>query len=128
MASALAADLGIQWDKLFTDPLHSDELQSMMNSRNFTEVFRRVPGFLALMRGTVLPLVEPAAADATVQETHTEAKFVLNRLINHLQCYGPYYTEQFLGYLADTTRNQAVVDSATNALNNVLFAGILLPA
>jgi hypothetical protein len=122
LAMALATELQLQWDKLYPDPIKSDELQVMMSSANFTEVFRRVPGFVAMIREIVRPLVEPAGADSKAIAAHNQDVFTLSRLIDHLKTYSAYYTERFLRYVADATSNQAIVDFATNALANVVFS------
>jgi hypothetical protein len=121
LAVALANDLQLQWDKLYPDPLHSDELHAMMSSRNYTEVFRRVPGFIAMIREIVRPLVEPAGADSQAIVAHNQDVFTLNRVVDHMANYKAYYTERFLHYLADTTSNQAIVDFATAGMANVVF-------
>jgi hypothetical protein len=122
LASALASDLQLQWDKLFPDPTKSDELHAMMSSANFTEVFRRVPGFVAMVREIVRPLVEPAGADSQAIAAHNQDVFTLARLVGHLNDYAGYYTERFLHYLYDTTSNQAIIDFATGAIQNVVFS------
>jgi hypothetical protein len=118
LATALANDLQLQWDKLYPDPLKSDELHAMMSSRNFTEVFRRVPGFIAMIRETVRPLVEPASSDTAAISAHNQDIFTLQRLTDHLKDYSAFYTERFLNYIADATSNQAIVDFATKAVTN----------
>jgi hypothetical protein len=122
LAMALATELQLQWDKMYPDPLKSDELQAMMSSRNFTEVFRRVPGFVAMIREIVRPLVEPAGADSAAIASHNQDNFNLNRLLGHLTDYSAYYTERFLHYVADATKNQAIVDFATGAVTKIVFS------
>jgi hypothetical protein len=121
LSVALATELQLQWDKLYPDPLKSDELHAMMSSRNYTEVFRRVPGFVTMIREMVRPLVEPAGADAQAIATHNQDVYALGRLTAHLKDYAPYYTERFLHYLAVATDNQSVVDFGTAAVSNVMF-------
>jgi hypothetical protein len=122
LAMALATDLQLQWDKLYPDPIKSDELHAMMSSANFTEAFRRVPGFVAMIREIVRPLMEPAGADSQAIAAHNQDAFTLARLIAHLSAYSAYYTERFLHYVADATNNQAIVDFATGAMTNVVFS------
>src|SRR5260370_16664403 len=88
----------------------------MMSSRNFTEVFRRVPGFLAMIREIVRPLVEPAASDAEAISAHNQDVFNLQRVTDHLNSYSGYYTEQFLRYIAEATNNQVIVEFAKDAI------------
>jgi len=117
LATALAAELQLQWDKLYPDPLKSDELHAMMSSRNFTEVFRRVPGFIAMIRESVRPLVEPAGADSQAITAHNQDVFTLNRIIEHLKDYSTFYTERFLQYISQATNNVAIVEFATKAFS-----------
>jgi len=122
LANALSADLSAQWKLLYPDPLKSDELHAMMSSRNYTEVFRRVPGFLAMTREIVRPLVEPAGADAAAISAHNQDVFALNRLIGHLNIYSEYYTSQFLEYVSRITNGESIAQFARQALENVEFS------
>ena len=121
LANALAADLSDQWDKLYPDPLKSDELHAMMSSRNYTEVFRRVPGFLAMTRQIVRPLVEPAGEDSAASAAHNQDVFNLNRLIGHLESYAEYYTSRYLDYVSSVTNGESIAQFARGILDNVVF-------
>jgi hypothetical protein len=121
IAMALAADLSAQWSVLYPDPIKSDELHAMMSSRNYTEVFRRVPGFLAMMNQLVRPLVEPAAADSAAIAAHNQNVFSFNRLTNHLNSYSDFYTTKYLGYISAVTNGDAIAQFARGILNHVVF-------
>lgn len=122
IATALCADLSAQWALLYPDPLKSDELHAMMSSRNYTEVFRRVPGFLAMTTQLVRPLVEPAGADWAAITAHTQDIFNLNRLITHLNDYSDFYTSRFLDYIAKITNGKSVSQFARGVLQQVVFS------
>jgi hypothetical protein len=121
LAVALGRDLDQQWTTLFPDPIKSSELQAVMSGRNFTEVIRRVPGFLAYYRNVIQPLVEPAASDASAISEHIQDVFALERVKDHLVSYGSFYTQAFLQYVSDMTHNQAVVDFASAQFGSLLF-------
>ncbi|GFE84184.1 hypothetical protein GCM10011487_61840 [Steroidobacter agaridevorans] len=122
IANALATDLAEQWNKLYPDPIKSDELHAMMSSRNYTEVFRRVPGFLAMIRQIVKPLVEPAGEDAAAIAAHNQDIFNLNRLLGHLASYSDFYTSRFLAYVSRITNGESVAQFARGILQQTVFA------
>ncbi len=119
ICTALATSVGDLWNKLFPDPLKNDNLQHLMDAQRFTEVIRRVPGFLALVSGMLQPLLDPAKAEQAALADYAQAQFVLQHLLEHLECNRNYYVQRYLRYMAETTANQAIIDLATDALNEV---------
>jgi hypothetical protein len=134
ICTALAASVGDLWTKLFPDPGKNDDLKELMDARRFTEVIRRVPGFLAMVSGMLQPLLDPAKAEQAALVDYAQAQFVLQHLLEHLECNRNYYVQRYLRYIAETTANQAIIDLATDALNAVfanpakLVQDKLLPA
>jgi hypothetical protein len=127
VCTSLAASVGDLWNKLFPDPLKNKDLQDLMDARHFTEVVRRVPGFLAMVSGMLQPLLDPAKAEQAALADYAQAQFVLQHLLEHLECNRNYYVQRYLRYMAETTANQAIVDLSTDALNALVAKGALPP-
>jgi hypothetical protein len=63
-----------------------------------------------MVSGLLTPLL-PAAADQTnSSQERDQAVFALLRLKKHLACNSHYYTQQYLKYIAEKTKNQAIRD------------------
>jgi hypothetical protein len=86
------------------------ELANVFDEGDFTEVFRRLSGFLAMVSGMVEPRIGAAEEDRKAAQAHEQALFVLDRLIQHLRCHESYYAQTFLVYIARQTANQAIHD------------------
>ncbi len=126
ICTALAASVGDLWNKLFPDPLNSNQLKELVDAHRFTEVIRRVPGFLAMVSGMLQPLLDPAKAEQAALSDYAQAQFVLQHLLEHLECNRNYYVQRYLRYIAETTANQAIIDLAKDALD-ALVAQKALP-
>jgi hypothetical protein len=85
------------------DSSQTDDIRNVLDQFQYTEVFRRLTGFLAIVSGMLDPLVKPA-------EDEEKAIFALDRLKRHLECHKNYYIQKFLAYVARQTDNQDIVD------------------
>ncbi len=116
LATALAADVGPK----LTAVTDAGNVRGILDDAQFTEIFRRLSGFLAMISGMLNPLV--AAADPKEQE---EAVSALDRLKRHLGCHKNYYIQKFLVYVARQTDNQDIVDFVNRVIARA-FTGPLL--
>lgn len=77
---------------------------NIYDTNNRTAVFRRVPAFLAIVDKFMRPLLkgpEDGLGGDDGFDSHQRAGLVINRVVNHLNCFQSYYTEQFHDYLFD---------------------------
>jgi len=123
IATALADYVGNLWDKETMDPTKL-KIKNMLNTDRYTEIFRRLSGFLAMESGMLKPLLPLADADKQAAQAQAENVFKLNRLIDHLNCNQHYYTQQFLTYIAQKTQNIAIFDFVNDLFQT---AGVLSP-
>jgi hypothetical protein len=81
-----------------------------------------------MVSGIVNPLVgEVPSVDAKTSDSSAPDPFkqrqdaikVFQRLVTHLESYAHYYTQQFLSYVTDKTKNQAIVDFANQLLDTL---------
>jgi len=118
-ASVLAADVGKKWDTLYPDyskdPADTD-IKDIMDNKQFTEIFRRLPGFLTLVNGAVGPLLGAAQQAEDAANAQAQANYLLTRLITHLSANRNYYVQNYLTYISEQTRNQAIIDFAESVL------------
>jgi len=124
MATAMAADLNSKLTKILTDPTVAPadtDIKNMLDDQQYTEIFRRMPGFLAAVGGILNPLMDPANLEKEQQQAMAKAGLVLDRLRQHLSCNKNYYIQEYLLYVADRTRNQAIVDLASQILSDPYF-------
>jgi hypothetical protein len=114
LALALANGVKAAWDKIGTaeEAVTQGNLRSVLAPDDFSEVFRRLSGFLALVAGTISA---SDGADAVAQRLDNE--YALKRLLDHLACNRHFYTQQYLAYLTSTTNNQAIVDLVEDVIN-----------
>jgi hypothetical protein len=113
LATSLAAAITPAWSAL--DP-KSNEVKNILDAADYTEVFRRVSGFLALVTGIVQPLLQLAQAEEQARAKWSDAQQPLAQLLQHLSCNESYYVQKFLAYAADKTNNQALVDFVERVL------------
>ena len=118
LANDLNAKLGVLWPDPTKDPAKTDIEVAVANNVNvmFVEILRRLPGFLTAVTGMVQPLLDAAQLEKTQQQAQLQADYMLTQLLRHLDCNKNYYIQQFLQYAASTTRNQAIIDLARQAL------------
>lgn len=86
-----------------------------------TEVFRRLAGFLAFVSGVVRPLVQPA--DEASEAASRRARFVIDRVVDHLICHRHYYSERFLWYMSERSHSRALTDFCRWVLEDRLDVG-----
>lgn len=115
LANDISAKIGVLWPDPTKSPASSD-IPHILDNNQYTEIMRRVPGFLALVSGALQPLLDPAKLEKEQQQQLLEAQYVLTQLLQHLECNKNYYIQQFLKYVASTTRNQAIIDLAKEVL------------
>jgi len=75
-----------------------------------TEVFRRLAGFLSFVSGVVRPTVQ--RSDEASEAAARRARFVVDRVIDHLNCHRRYYTERFMWYMAERSHSRTLTDFA----------------
>jgi hypothetical protein len=125
MATALGKDLGQRFADLYPDlaksPADSD-IKNIMDNNNFTEIFRRLPAFLTMVSGMLMPLLEPAQSEQQAAVALAQATYVLNRLLSHLTANSNYYIQRYLLYIAAKTRNQAMIDFVQQVMGNPTFS------
>ncbi len=110
---ALGKELDAQWYQELADPLKDPVpgvVKNIMDENSFNEIFRRISGFVTMVKGMLLPLIEPIQQQQQQQLDQTKAIYVLNRVLKHLACNQNYYIQQYLRYIAEKTNNQAIVD------------------
>jgi hypothetical protein len=110
MATALADAIGPDWQAVTTSADMHDQVKNILDFNDFTEIFRRISGFNAIVNGMLRPLVGPADEEQKVAAEHTRGRLVLSQVIDHLTCNKNYYIQRFLEYIATNTANQAIVD------------------
>lgn len=113
-ATALANQIEDEWKQV-------KKLDALFDLNQFTEIHRRIPGFLAMVKGMLLPLVEPAAAEQVALRDLQDQQQLLRRLLGHLDCNRNYYIQRFLRYVWEKTDGQAIVDFASEVLARIAF-------
>jgi hypothetical protein len=107
LATALVNEIGDKW-KTFVD--NKQDALAVLDEDDLTEIFRRLSGFIAIVKDRLLGLLAAAADDQKAILDQAQAAFVLYRLIKHLVCNENYYIQQFLVYIAAKTNNQTIID------------------
>jgi hypothetical protein len=129
LATALKNGLKQKWEAFITiteTTNNSAQLRDALDPLDFTEIFRRLSGFLAMVEQMVAPSApEPAAspsegaapAAGTIgaaaggsESAREDQRFALQRLLAHLNCNSHFYTQRYLAHIARKTNNQAIVD------------------
>jgi hypothetical protein len=99
-----------------------DDVRDVMDGDNFSEIFRRLPGFLAIIDGLVKPLLKPLEEEREAKAAADRADYVIGRVIAHLGCNKAYYVRKFLQYLSEQTGMFAFGTALRTALANVQVA------
>ena len=115
LANDINGKLGILWPDPTKDPAKSD-IKNILGIDSYTEVMRRVPGSLSMVSGMLQPLLDAVKMKEDQQQAYLEAQYILGQLLQHLECNRNFYMQQFLRYVATTTRSQAIIDLANAAL------------
>ncbi len=117
IATTLADDLETKWNSVT-----AEDIKILIDNTHFTEIFRRLSGFLTMVKFMLKPLVTEADSEKNVAKKFEEAKYMLDRLITHLQCNKHYYTQQFLTYIAQKTDNQAIIDFVNDLIDQLIVS------
>src|SRR5712692_2876314 len=116
IAAAILTDVGKKWNDLYPDytkdPVAQD-LKNIMDNDDFTEIIRRLPGFLSMTAEILNPLLEPAQLEKSKEQSKAQAEYVLDRLLQHLECNRNYYIREFLHYVSENTHHQSIIDFVT---------------
>ena len=110
-ALTIAKTVGPRWDSFIAEG-NDNELNQLFDQHDFTEGMRRLPGFLDYVKGMLKPLIEPA-------EEQGKTNFVLQRIIEHLNCNGSYYTVKYLEYLSKRTDGRTIVDTVRQLIGGI---------
>jgi hypothetical protein len=105
LVRAIADDVGAKWTAAA-----ADKVENVLDVGSYTEVFRRLSGFLAIVTSVLQPLVQPAESEMQARAEREQGIFALSRLLRHLNCNENYYIQRLLSHLAHNTKNQAIVD------------------
>lgn len=127
LATALAGSVGSLWTTITADPKSAQQVQNILDNGDFTEIFRRLSGFLAIVSGMLQPLLQPAQLEKDALLAYEQAVFVLNQLLQHLNCNKHYYLQQFLSYTSRVTNNQAIIDLIDQVIASTASASNNLP-
>lgn len=108
LALAIENSVSGRWEALLAGA--GDSIKAVIDGADYTEVFRRLPGFLAMVDETVRPLAAQAlwAPDDELSRRKREA--CLARLKAHLACHRTYYVESYLSYLVAAGARQPILD------------------
>ena len=95
--------LNVLRDMMRQDPLDGTAL---------TEVFRRIPGFLAMMQDVANTGGGAASPDG---DQFSLAVAELADLLHHLRCNKSFYVQQYLAYVGEVTSKRLLVDLVDQA-------------
>jgi hypothetical protein len=104
MALALETTLSQAW----TIGGDTQDVTDLLNNRDYSEIFRRVSGFLSTVSGMIKPLLQPAEEEREAAQAAKRAELVIDRVVKHLNCYAELYTQRFLNYIAVQSRMHAI--------------------
>ncbi len=109
--------LAIEEDGTFAD---------VVDQKDHTEVLRRLSGFLVYIKGSLKPLVTPSEAERENNLILKRAEFVINRLIDHLNCHDVHYLNRYLEHIHKMTNGttlqklvQTIVQSNTVSIGTI---------
>lgn len=86
----------------------SDERGHVLDTSQYTEIFRRLGGFLTIVSGMIEPALKPAEEERESAKAASRAEFVIGRVVDHLNCYAELYTRRFLEFIAAQSRMEAI--------------------
>jgi hypothetical protein len=99
----------------------------VFNTDSYTEVFRRLPGFLSLVKGWLAPLVSATWEQEEQKKQVEAATAAVDRLLKHLQFHAGFYTRKYLSYLAGEAEGHAIVEFANKAIESTGRLGPSVP-
>jgi len=86
----------------------TQNVTNLLDDKDYTEVFRRLSGFLTIVSGMIKPLLQPAEEEREAAKAAKRAESVIDRVVAHLNCYTELYTQRLLEYVAEHSRMQAI--------------------
>lgn len=101
--------LSEQVKELWTQ-IDEGDRRNLYDTEDRTAVYRRIPAFLALVDKFMRPLLkgpEDGLGGEDGFDSPQRAGMVIDRVVNHLNCFQSYYTEQFHAYLFDLSAGSA---------------------
>jgi hypothetical protein len=118
LAVALADAVDMTWSTLTapSDGNLDGPLLNVLDNESLTEPFRRLGGFLALVKGVVKPALTAAAPEEAAGAVYQGATAALSRLLDHLEYHRDHYVRRYLAYLSTATSGAAFVAFAESAL------------
>lgn len=106
LALSLAQGAGPLWK--VTE--HEDrKITDILDNGEFTECFRRLSGFLALVEGMLKPVMSIGEEKEELQK-RAAALNALKRIKNHLRCNRDYYIQKFLIHLERSTESNTIIE------------------
>lgn len=100
----------------------TQKISNLLGPQDYTEVLRRLGGFLSFA-GVIRRKVEPAEEERAALEAANRAEFVIERIVNHLNCHAKYYTQEYMKYWSSHTRMQILRDFVEELVNEHLALG-----
>ncbi|MGF1471654.1 MAG: hypothetical protein ACFB50_07935 [Rubrobacteraceae bacterium] len=119
LAVSVALSLEAALKPLWLTAEETQDISNVHDQKHRTEAFRRLGGFLALVSGSIRPLLEPAEKDRARIEAARRAEFVISRVVNHLKCHRDFYIGQYLRYLTELTGGLTIRRFIEDALAQV---------
>jgi hypothetical protein len=109
---SLAIDLVLSLESSLTprwlQAEEADKMSNMLDYSSYTEIFRRLGGFLTMASGILRPLLQPLIEEREAAQNAKRAEFVVQRVVDHLACYSELYTQRYLQYISDQTSMHAI--------------------
>jgi hypothetical protein len=130
MAVALANDIDTTWKVIFADPTKTpiNIFKEAFDESSLSEILRRVPGFLTIVKGMLLPLLDPIKEEKDAAIRQEQARYATARLVNHLNCNLSYYIQRFLRYSWTKTNASSIIQFVREVLLYLEVTGQWLPA
>lgn len=119
LVQSLAKEVGYIFDK---HPFDKESFRHVFDEKQHTEVFRRVPGFLALVRNTIFPMLGMKRKEDEEIESLNQSSHTIDLIEEHLKCYSTYYRDLYLNYLSNLTNNSSFVELITNSIDSTDFS------
>jgi hypothetical protein len=134
LALSMAQHLAPQWAEISKDVNRQGQITALMDGGDFTEIFRRMPGFLGLVSdalgnpggllkpfGDVLAQQQMVSGQALTANLELEAaRRALRRVRDHLNCNSLFYTQRFLFEISRKTNNLAIIAFVRDVLSKIL--------
>ncbi|PHF10033.1 hypothetical protein [Bacillus wiedmannii] len=109
LVNSIKAGVEEKWLKAMENP-SAQEVRFILDEGGFTEIFRRLSGFLAVIEGGLQPLILEFDEEKESREILQEQEKIWDGLLKHLNSYKNYYIQKFLNHISDKTNNQSIAD------------------